>query len=584
MRPSKWEWYKHGLGPRNPRGRWFLTTKVARAESVISVDEFGYLLDKVAGDVKVEENNVGVALSGGVDSTVLAHLVSCWHKNRISFLRQKLGAKEFPKIFAFTVDHGLRDVSLEEARMAKTLAESLGFQHEILSCTWTNGTVRPPHISRLQAQAREERYKLLADACERHCVVTLLAAHHLNDQFETFLHRLARRSDLRGLGSMHENVELGFSMNRFRSRSHPIFLVRPLLGLPKSRLVATAKQYCLKYVDDPSNDNLMFDRVRIRGAISRMDTTSRESALNHLSALLGQIQEASKTLDQHAERLWKHCVCHLPAEHVSIGIYLDSLQAKNGIAEDHAHVEIQQRVLQRAAHHTVSKSLRSRAGANVFRRLCLWAQGSPEQGSTRAVQGILATVTDEQTIERAVASISGKTVNANQDRELSRARVSEYRQGIRQVLLFTPQGLEKSARESEVASKISSLNHWFPWSDNLEVMLDARDCCKTSLDAAENILERLYLATSPARRFQRGNEYAKVRSLLLASVPCVWVSAKDARLLQSFETRKPEARKLHGETFVVAAEIGNQRTLLGDLGLRMYARRNAKCNVNAIRT
>jgi len=249
-----------------------------------------------------------LAVSGGPDSTALMVLAARW--------RDALAKK--PKLIAVTIDHGLRAESKREAADVGRLARKLGIAHRVLR--WTG---RKPKTG-LQEAARAARYQLLAKAAHQEGAAVIVTAHTLDDQAETVLIRLTRGSGLTGLGGMqrvmtldtrsgtpspHPNSGLP-ELGTFRGRSRidststgqgwgeraracrsgppyptslrlvglspkgrgkekkpstaPLYLVRPLLDLPKARLVATLRAAKIPFADDPSNRDPRFTRARLR--------------------------------------------------------------------------------------------------------------------------------------------------------------------------------------------------------------------------------------------------------------------------------------------------------------------------------
>ncbi|MBV9968636.1 MAG: tRNA lysidine(34) synthetase TilS [Xanthobacteraceae bacterium] len=186
-----------------------------------------------------------VAVSGGPDSTALLYLLARWSARQ----------RPSPRIVAVTVDHGLRAGSRAEAAAVKRLAAHLAVPHRTMR--WTGD--KPS--TGVQEKARAARYGLLLAAARRegaHCVVT---AHTLDDQAETVLFRLARGSGLSGIAAMARVSPLPSAM-RGAGNSHA--LVRPLLDIPKARLVATLQAAGLRHAVDPSNEDPRFARVRWR--------------------------------------------------------------------------------------------------------------------------------------------------------------------------------------------------------------------------------------------------------------------------------------------------------------------------------
>lgn len=181
-----------------------------------------------------------LAVSGGPDSMSLMHLVSRWRTkpNRAS-----------PDIIVATVNHGLRPEAGEESAFVGTVAQRLGFAHEMLQ--W----IGPHPESGLQAAARTARYELLTQRARDQSCPVILTAHHLEDQAETLLMRLARGGGVDGLSAMADEVCL-----------NGVVIQRPLLNVCKARLIATLQEIEEEWCHDCSNDDIAFERVRIRKA------------------------------------------------------------------------------------------------------------------------------------------------------------------------------------------------------------------------------------------------------------------------------------------------------------------------------
>lgn len=195
-----------------------------------------------------------LAVSGGADSMALLHLVARW--------RDMLAEEQWPSVIVATVDHGLRTESRSEAELVARISADAGFEHAIL--TWEGA--KP--ATGLQAAARDARYRLLMALAEAKAKelagsrgddgevrTALVTAHTQDDQAETVLMRLARGSGIQGLSGIAPRVE-----------RDGIWLVRPLLDVAKARLVATLVAMGQTWVEDPSNDDQRFERVRWREA------------------------------------------------------------------------------------------------------------------------------------------------------------------------------------------------------------------------------------------------------------------------------------------------------------------------------
>jgi len=213
-----------------------------------------------------------VALSGGADSLALCLLANEW-------------AKTYDKsVVGVSVDHGLRENAVQECVWVGKTLQSYGIEHHILN--W----VGEKPVNGIQAAAREARYALLEAWCFEQGISDLLLAHHLDDQAETFLLRLARGSGVDGLSAM-QKVSYGSSVR----------LLRPLLSTPKSVLIDYLQSRDQSWIEDPSNQNEAFERVKFRNAMGAL------AELGLTAERLGQTAEnmsrARLSLEGHA-RVW----------------------------------------------------------------------------------------------------------------------------------------------------------------------------------------------------------------------------------------------------------------------------------------
>lgn len=191
-------------------------------------------------------------------------------------------------VIAATVDHQLRAESAHEATMVAAYCAQLGVAHATLAPT------SPIDRSSLQANARMVRYGLLAGWATAAGARILLTAHHADDQAETFLMRAARGSGLAGLAAIRARRE--------ESREVPsLLVVRPLLGWRRTELRALAKGLGAPFVDDPSNDDDRFDRIRFRKLMADnvwLDPVAIAASAAHLA-------EAERCLTGYLDGLWQ---------------------------------------------------------------------------------------------------------------------------------------------------------------------------------------------------------------------------------------------------------------------------------------
>ena len=226
--------------------------------------------------------HVALAVSGGADSVALMLLVRAW-------LDARSGG---PQITVLTVDHRLRDAAASEAEWVKKEARALGFQHETL--VWSGQKPR----SDLQAEARRARYGLMTVYCRAASIPAIATAHNRNDQAETFIMRLARGSGLDGLSAMEE-----------MSRRYGIDILRPLLTVSRRQIEAFLLARGQQWLDDPSNEDERYERVRIRRKLKAARSLGLSSAKLALSAR--RLRRARDALDQMtAGFLWAKVSLH----------------------------------------------------------------------------------------------------------------------------------------------------------------------------------------------------------------------------------------------------------------------------------
>jgi len=194
-----------------------------------------------------------VAFSGGGDSTALLSLVVKWAGKR--------------SVCALIVDHGLRDGSRDEAKLALRRALAMGASAKILTCHWQDGIPK----TGIQEKARKARYHVLAQACQGIGACKLLLGHNVDDQAETVLMRKDAGSGWRGLAGMAERA------------AYPVWpivqdvvIIRPLLMCTREVLRTYNRENGLAWIDDPSNENHQFTRIRVRNQLMGKDDATQK--------------------------------------------------------------------------------------------------------------------------------------------------------------------------------------------------------------------------------------------------------------------------------------------------------------------
>lgn len=197
----------------------------------LTFEEFARLLESFPGGIK----SFAAAVSGGPDSMALAFHLKRWAEDNSA------------EMMAFIVDHKLRPESSAEADLVKKRLLEHGIKTEIIC--WEHEKI----LSKIHVKAREARYRLLLQACKERGIENLFFAHHRDDQAETILMRFAKGSGIEGLAGMDRI-----------SFKDGIRIMRPLLFVPKERLIATCEKFGIEYVTDPSNEKEMYARGRLR--------------------------------------------------------------------------------------------------------------------------------------------------------------------------------------------------------------------------------------------------------------------------------------------------------------------------------
>ncbi|RJG10147.1 tRNA lysidine(34) synthetase TilS [Pseudomonas cavernicola] len=211
-----------------------------------------------------------IAFSGGLDSTVLLHLLA------------RLAKREaLPPLSAIHIHHGLQAAADAWPQHCQKVCADLGVPLQVRH-------VQVATSASLERAAREARYaafiESLADA------EVLLTAQHRDDQAETLLFRLLRGAGVRGLAGMPNSRPLGRG-----------WLLRPLLECSRAELEAYAHEQGLSWVEDPSNHDTQFSRNYLRHQVLPQLTAHWPQAVVTLARSAAHLREAQGLLDELAE-------------------------------------------------------------------------------------------------------------------------------------------------------------------------------------------------------------------------------------------------------------------------------------------
>lgn len=284
-----------------------------------------------------------VAVSGGADSMALVLLMA-----------EIIGPQN---ITALSVDHGLRPAAAEEVRQVKTWMEKRHIPHVALK--WQGE--KP--VSGVQEAARLARYALMEDWCVENGVPFLLLGHHRGDQAETLLLRLARGSGLRGLAGMRP-------ARPPLTRSDGPWALRPMLETPPAFLRAYLHGMSQDWIEDPSNENERYDRVRARKLLAHPPLAGlNEERLAKTARLLSRARDA---LEHYITKAME-CAVQLDATGTAF-------IAVNTLLSEHEEIAL-----------------------NILSRLCQSIAGRPHPPRLEQIEALYNALISGQGVERTLA-------------------------------------------------------------------------------------------------------------------------------------------------------------------------------------
>ncbi|TKD21839.1 tRNA lysidine(34) synthetase TilS [Rhodobacter capsulatus] len=210
---------------------------------------------------------LAVAVSGGSDSLATLSLLSALHP-----------------LEAVTVDHGLRPEAAEEAAFVARFCADRGISHSILR--WDGRGAK----GNLMDAARRARLRLIGAWAQDRGVGAVALGHTGDDQAETFLMRLAREAGLEGLSGMRESFE-----------SEGVLWFRPFLSQTRAELRLYLQRQRIGWIEDPSNANERFDRVKARKALAVLAPLGITAGT--LSTVVGHLAMAEQSVLWSLEQL-----------------------------------------------------------------------------------------------------------------------------------------------------------------------------------------------------------------------------------------------------------------------------------------
>jgi tRNA(Ile)-lysidine synthase len=191
---------------------------------------------------------VGIAISGGSDSLALLFIAHEWARARGR------------KLAALTFDHRLRTAAAGEAARVATICRDLHIPHE---------TLRWDEPVNQQSSARRARHAALALALKAQGGTHLLTGHTADDQAETFLMRARQGSGWYGLAGMQ-----ALTMSPVWPEGEGVRIARPVLSEKREDLRTLLHARGQVWIEDPSNENLAYERVRMRRLLAGAPETA----------------------------------------------------------------------------------------------------------------------------------------------------------------------------------------------------------------------------------------------------------------------------------------------------------------------
>ena len=234
--------------------------------------DFSYLIKQ-----NLIKSNFSVAISGGADSLALTYFSKCY-----SILNKV-------KVKYYHVDHKLRSESSTEAKNIKLLLKNFDINCKIIR--WSGKKPK----SNIQSIARTNRYNLIYNECLKDKINFIFLAHHIDDLYENFLIRLLRGSGLKGL----------VSFNKIKaSYNDKLEIVRPLISHRKSDLEYISKKVFNFKIEDPSNKNIKFKRIRIRNLINYLKSEGLD--LEKLRQTIDNLSDSNFTINHYVNENIKY--------------------------------------------------------------------------------------------------------------------------------------------------------------------------------------------------------------------------------------------------------------------------------------
>lgn len=269
-------------------------------------------------------DRVLVAVSGGVDSVVLLHVLQELKKE----LKLTLAVAHF--------DHGIRPDSAQDAEFVKKLAQSLKLKFYAERADVP--AYAKAHKLSLEVAARELRYQFLEKIAQAHTFNKIALGHTLNDQAETLLMRLLRGSGVEGLSGIP----------LVRSSEHCQY-IRPLIECSREQIEAYAKTHKLRWREDPTNYDTRILRNKIRHKLIPVLREYNPNLLEALGRTARLLSQAAHYAESKAEQALATLITQQSLQELALDLkgflalpeYLQALMLRQAVLRVNAFCELE---------------------------------------------------------------------------------------------------------------------------------------------------------------------------------------------------------------------------------------------------
>ena len=285
-----------------------------------------------------EHSPVLVALSGGADSTALAHMMSI------------CAADQGFKLYAAHLNHSIRgDEADRDEQFCADLCKRLGV-------TFFSRKIDVPRLAKeekksVETAARDARYAFFADLMREHSIPLLATAHNANDNLETMIFNLARGSGAEGMCGIPVCRSFGNRM-----------LVRPILQMSKREILEYCEENSLDFVVDSTNTDTEYTRNKIRAKIIPVLEEINPEVTRSATRLAASIRSDSLCLWSMADRLSAETsddrsiglesLCDSPEAIANRAIISLFERVSNGGSLEYTHIEEIRRLCRAAVPHS----------------------------------------------------------------------------------------------------------------------------------------------------------------------------------------------------------------------------------------